>query len=225
MLALILPLAREFNSWLPLKTAYKAAGTKDSSVEISCSYMINAHHGAFLSVMLGTAATDLTSWILLGTDFCLNLFLALRIVCMKRKKDIDESKEDKMINDLVCLTLNEIVEVVVPLSYFVCFVVSYYGPNAELIGGVKGDFFHHTPVTNIERFVKNVSMLTAVDFMSGVTAGILLWIFSKVDILRMYKNLMQEFWPLFTINTAYMMCVVSSLCFARMIIRYSIKPR
>ena len=104
VLALILPLAREFNLWVQLKTAYKAAGTKDSTVEISCSYMINAHHGAFLSVMLGTAATDLTSWILLGTDFCLNLFLALRIVCMKRKKDIDESKEDKMINDLVCLT-------------------------------------------------------------------------------------------------------------------------
>ena len=68
----------------------------------------------------------------------------IRIIWVKRKKDIDVKLEGKMINNLLCLTLNEIVEAVVPLSFFVCFLVSYYGPNAALIGGVKSDFFHYT---------------------------------------------------------------------------------
>ena len=163
VLALTLPFAREFNLWLQLKTAYRAAGAKDSSVEISCSYMINTRHCVFLSVMLGTAATDLTSWVILGSDFLFNLFLTLRIMWMKRKKDIDVKMEGKMINNLLCLTVNEVVEAVVPLSFFVCFLVSYYGPNASLIGGVKGDFFHNTPVTNIERFIENLFLFIAVD--------------------------------------------------------------
>ena len=211
VLALTLPFAREFNLWLQLKTVYRAADAKDSSVEISCSYMINTRHCVFLSVMLGTAATDLTSWVILGSDFLFNLFLTLRIMWMKRKKDINVKMEGKMINNLLCLTVNEIVEAVVPLSFFVCFLVSYYGPNAALIGGVKSDFFHYTPVTNIERFIENLFLFIAVDFMSVVTAGIFLWIFSKVNLLRMYMNVMKEFWPIMTINTAYSICVVSVL--------------
>ena len=166
VLALTLPFAREFNLWLQLKTVYRAADAKDSSVEISCSYMINTRHCVFLSVMFGTAATDLTSWVILGSDFLFNLFLTLRIMWVKRKKDIDVKMEGMMINNLLCLTLNEIVEAVVPLSFFVCFLVSYYGPNAALIGGVKSDFFHYTPVTNIERFIENLFLFIAVDFMS-----------------------------------------------------------
>ena len=88
-----------------------------------------------------------------------------------------------------------------------------------MIGGVKSDFFHYTPVTNIERFIENIFLFIAVDFMSVVTAGIFLWIFSKVNLLRMYMNLMQEFWPIMTINTAYMICVVSVVSLELMEIR------
>ena len=211
VLALTLPLAREFNLWLQLKTAYRAAGSKDTSVEISCSYMINTRHCVFLSVMLGTTATDLTSWVILGSDFIFNLFLTLRIMWLKRKKEIDVKTETKMIENLLSLTLNEIVEAVVPLSFFACFLISYYGPNAELIGGVKSNFFHYTAVSNIERFIENLFLFIAVDFTSVITAGIFLWIFSKVNIFRMYLNLQQEFWPIMTINSAYMICVVSYL--------------
>ena len=209
VLALTLPFARELNLWMQLKTAYKSAGSKDSSVEISCSYMVNTRHCVFLSVMLGTTATDLTSWVILGSDFVINLFLTLRIMWMKRQKEIDSKMETKMIHNLVSLTLNETVEAVVPLSFFVCFLVSYYGPNAEIIGGVKSDFFHYTPVTNIERFIENLFLFIAVDFTSVITTTLFLWIFSKINIFRMYKNLQQEFWTIMTINTAYIICVVS----------------
>ena len=57
----------------------------------------------------------------------------------------------------------EIVEAVVPLSFFVCFLVSYYGPNSTLIGGAKSGFFHYTPVTNIERFIQILFLFIAVD--------------------------------------------------------------
>ena len=106
---------------------------------------------------------------------------------------------------------DEIVESAVPLSFFACFLVSYYGPNATLIGGVKSEFFHYTHVTNIERFIQILFIFIAVDFMSFVTAGIFLWIFHTVNLLRMYMNMMQEFSPIMTNYTAYMICVVRVL--------------
>ena len=80
---------------------------------------------------------------------------------------------------------DEIVESAVPLSFFACFLVSYYGPNATLIGGVKSEFFHYTPVTNIERFIQNLFLFIAVDFIIVVTSGIFVWVFYKVNRLRM----------------------------------------
>ena len=73
VLALTLPALREFDIWIFCKLAYKAAGAVDPSVEIASSFSINTRHGIFLSVILGTAATDLSCWIIFGTDFIINM--------------------------------------------------------------------------------------------------------------------------------------------------------
>ena len=44
-----LTLVREFNIWMLTKIAYKAAGAKDSSVEIFISFNENTRHAMYLS--------------------------------------------------------------------------------------------------------------------------------------------------------------------------------
>ena len=218
--ALTLPLARQFNLWIQSKPAYKAAGgVNDSSVELSFSQNITIQHCAFLTVMLGTSATDVTCWITLGMDFTINIYKCLKIIWLKQTRLIDEKKEKEMVQSLLALVINEVVEAVVPLTYLICFMMAYYGPNAELIGNIRNGYWQYTPVSNIERFIKNVLLYFFVDFTSAIISAILLWTFCRINIIRAYMHWQKEFWLVMAVNTAYFVNMVSY----KMLIYFTIK--
>ena len=208
MLALTFPIIREVNVWVLLKLAYKAASANDTSVTISVSHNLNTRHCVFLSVTLGTEATDLTSWVILGTDFVYNTYLAAKIIWIKRRRCTNNENDEEMFHLMYSLTINELVEVVVPLTYMICFLFAFYGPNGEQIGGVRSNHFHYIPVSDINRFIANMTLLLMVDFMSVLLVACMLWIFCKINFARAYMLMQKEFWILATITTAHMIYVV-----------------
>ena len=209
ILGLLLPLIREFNMLIVTKASYKAAGAKDTSVTIICSHVVNTYHCFFISVMLGSYATDLTCWVILSVDFIINIFLCFNIIWIRKRKCNNDKKENDMIQSLISLIINELVEFVVPLTYLICFTGAYYGPNAELIGNIRSSYFHYIPISNINIFVKNLSLFLFVDFMSVMISGLLLWIFCKINIIRAYVHIQKEFWLVMAVNTAYTINMVS----------------
>ena len=211
ILSLILPIIRELDIWIQEYLAHKAADANDTSVTISVSHNINTQHCIFLAVMIGSKATDLSSWIILGSDFIYNSYLALSLIRIKKSGIISDKNDQKMYHLLFSLTVNELVEVLVPLTFLICFLSAYYGPNAEKIGGVKSDQFHYQPITDIHEFIKKLMIFMIVDFCSVILLGTMLWLTCKISLLRSYMTMQKEFWPIITITNAFYIWVVSML--------------
>jgi len=209
LVAVFLIPIREFNVWLQTKVGFKTAGVEDSSVSITCGHNINMRHCFFLSVVLGTIATDLTCWVILVIDVGINLYLCLRIVWTKMKIGINENNESQMVDLFLTLIINQTVEIVVPFTYVICFIISYYGPNAEMIGTVKSEYGHHIPVKEIEHFCQNLGFFLLADCLSVTTTCVLFWIFCRVNIIRAFAYMQKEFWLIMAVNTAYTVNVVS----------------
>ena len=202
---LLIPI-REFNLWLQTKVGYKTAELtpeKDSSISITCGHNINNRHCFFLSVVLGTIATDVTCWVILAIDFSINLYLELKIIWTKYRTGFNEDNEAYMVDLFIDLIINETVEIVVPFTYFICFTIAYYGPNAELIGTVKSEYWHHVPVKDYMLFCENVGLFLVADVISLTLSFCLFWFFCKVNIVRAFSYMQKEYWMLMAVNTAY----------------------
>ena len=50
---------------------------------------------------------------------------------------------------LFCLTLKEFMELSIPAVYCASFLMAYYGPNAEVLGNVKNDYWQFEKVENV----------------------------------------------------------------------------
>ena len=194
--------------WLQQKVASKAAGVESNAVDITCGHNINNRHCFFLSVVLGTSATDLTCWIILAVDFSINMFLMFRAIWIKRK-GISEKNEAKVVNTLMELVVAQAVEVAVPFTYLTTFLVAYFGPNATLLGGVLNDWWHYSAVTDLGLFLENVGLFLFADCVSISTAVVCMKIFANINVLRAFVKLQKEFWLLMAVNTAYTVNMVN----------------
>ena len=68
-LSITLPFLREANIWIQEMIAYKSADCKDALESIAVIHGVNTRHCEFLSVRVGTKATNVSSWIILFSDF------------------------------------------------------------------------------------------------------------------------------------------------------------
>ena len=98
-------------------------------MDLIASNIIAVFHALFVSQCVGAAATDFSTYLLLGIDFVLNMYFQFRVFYLYKKKRFEECSEE-----LQSLVLNEFLEAIIPLLYLVCFLAAFYGPNAEIIG-------------------------------------------------------------------------------------------
>ena len=110
-------------------SAKKSAGKSDQFVDLIASNIIGVFHALFVSQCVGAAATDFSTYLLLGIDFVLNMYFQCRVFYLHKKKRFEECAEE-----LHSLVLNEFLEAIIPFLFLVCFLAAYYGPNAEIIG-------------------------------------------------------------------------------------------
>ena len=95
------------------------------------------------------------------------------------------------------------------MTYIFIILMSYFGPNSELLGNIKMEIWQfQKPITDIDAYVQNVSLLLAVDVLSFVINGILLRVFCKVNLVKVLKELQQEFWLAFMLAEAYILMEV-----------------
>ena len=188
--ALMLPLVREFNTWISLYWARKASGGDLTSALIACHHAVSITHSLFLTYTLGSVATILTSGIVLGSDFMINVFTCLWII---RKKKKDPENIDQQIELAQLLVVYEMVEFVVPLSYLLCFLIAYFGPNADLIGDVGSSYWQYNAVKDVWHVIKLVSIFFCIDVGSIIINTSMLWYFSQINLWRIFLALQHEF--------------------------------
>jgi hypothetical protein len=110
-----------------------------------------------------------------------------------------------MIEELI---LTERIEVIVPLTYMICFSIAYYGPNAEILGNVKLDLWHFKPALDFGNYMRSVLILFVVDFMSLVITGKLLQTTCNITVVKVFKNIQSEFWLIMAVQQAWSLAQV-----------------
>lgn len=206
IICIFLPLVKEINAWIMNKLACKAASGDITAVNITASYNISARHALFLAFILGSITTSTSSILLLAEDFMINVYVALRVIWMKKRNPINEEKQIEMLQDLI---ISEIVEFVVPLSYLLCFSVAYFGPNANLLGNVGNSYWQYNAVEDVAHTIGNIFMFFMIDMCSLVVCSCLLWIFCRINLYRVYIVVQKEFGNIFLVILSHIFTTVS----------------
>lgn len=115
--AIVLPALREFWTQMSLKLFQSSPNADVCAGVITVKYSISVTHTIILCNTIGTIATEVTSWILIAVDFFLNICLAGRLVCMRKRNSYNMQKQIDVLQELV---LYELAEFLVPPPF--CFV-------------------------------------------------------------------------------------------------------
>ena len=113
--------------------------------------------------------------------------------------------------DVIRLTAIEIVEFLTPIAYSITFAMAFYGPNADIIGGVKFANWQYHEVTNIWSYLIASGMMFFADLTCLVASGLILWKFASVNMFEQGYKLLTFYWPLLAINMAGTFFIVSIL--------------
>ena len=90
-------------------------------------------------------------------------------------------------------------------------LMAYYGPNDDILGNVKLNVWHfQAPIDDINTFVKTLSFLFAIDFLSFIINAILLWKTCKINVMAVLQNLQKKYGYLMFVSETYLLFEVSS---------------
>ena len=98
------------------------------------------------------------------------------------------------------LAINEMIEFVAPLVYLVCFVLAYYGPNSNMIGGVRSNYWQYSSHDDIGHAVSYILIFFVVDITSAFICHYLLWKLGKISLFRACLALQKELGFLFALR-------------------------
>ena len=116
----------------------------------------------FLSVKVEGVATDTFLYVLLFVEHSINMIFVYRIFKAKEKSGLIPNKE-RLCNDLQALVLAEALEIIIPIAYLVCLLIAFYGPNAEILGNVKNNYWQFQSIDDITIPIKNILFLVGID--------------------------------------------------------------
>ena len=207
IIALCLPLVREFNSWVMANLYGKAAKSDIIGSKLVGGYMVSTWHAVFLCYSIGSLTTDITSWLIMGTDFLINICISLRLVWVKKRRPDDIEKQYELLLEVL---IAELTEFLVPLAFLLTFIASYYGPNSTLIGNVGSSYWQYNAVDDGKQYVKNILMFFFIDFCSCVASAIVLWLFCRINLAKAFVTLETEFAWIFCVQLSILVQVVGS---------------
>ena len=207
ILAFLLPFLREFNFQMMNKIMIQFPGIDDDDVSAAIVIGINTFHAVYVAVKIGHTATQITSYLILAIDFILNLYSCHGIITLHRsivpRNLTNNSLTVREINRrLLKLILIEILEVTIPISYIATVLVAYYGPNAELLGNIRSDYWQYKPIDDIGNVVLAVLSMFTIDLCSAIIAGFALYKICLIDFPRQACAAMKKYWPVVAVNLA-----------------------
>ena len=201
IMALILPLFREFTVWAFTKYYTKHAEERDKKpIRIMVFHDLATRHALALSIVATTSASTQTSFLLVGIDFAINVCLAINIIRKKRtnpEEDVDQDVQELM--------MAEKIEFVVPLLYYLTFVMGYYGPNGDLFGGLRIKIWHRQSLFDPETATYWLTIFFLIDIGSLVVSAILLWVFCRINCFSHYLKISVAFWFIMAVQETHWM--------------------
>ena len=216
---LIVPVTKEINDRIIDRFITKSA-LPENIVEASFIGKIsnNLAYSFWLAITLATSATEVTGFVLLGINFCLNLLICFRALKLTRKVSpppfntvAKKDLRDKVVTELI---LNESIEILVPIAFIGSFSAAYFGPNNDTLGGVGCSVWTYHKVDDLYDLFLPVLEMAIFDSGSLIISGCLLWNFCRINIIRKYCKTIKKFWIYLAIGSGY---YINAVCVTRII--------
>ena len=192
--ALALPAYKEIHSMVSSKLLKNAANGDAFGSMLYLKYVVNIHYVSNLCIVLGSIATNATSWVLMGVDYAFNMWLCFNIV---RKNKSGNPMIQEQIDTLVDLALCEQVEFHVPLAFISVFAMASYGPNSGLFGGIGSSRWGNTAIGDIDQAIENMLFFFLIDFSSTIASAVILWFSCRINLWKAFNELQKEFRKIF----------------------------
>ena len=114
-------------------------------------------------------------------------------------KKRNNEKIEEQINLMQDLAIFELVEFQAPLSLILVFMLTYFGPNGHLFGNILNSYWAFGAIDNVEKTFTKMIVFFAADFSSSITCTILLWLFCRINFLKVLMELQKEFSKSFSV--------------------------
>ena len=198
VMAIVLPMIRSLDAKVLQRLLNKCGSGENRVVESCTSIMSNVTFNLFVTISVSTNSTFETTFCILLVGVLFNLYECFGIIKLHRKIETDDSlrlqKHKAMETKIRALAISEILEILVPLSYTLTFMVAYHGPNATILTGIKNDYWNQTPADNIGKVLAAELILFSVDFAALVVVLVLLWYFCKIKMLKQFCWELKKYW-------------------------------
>ena len=213
----LLPFIKKVSSIVTTKIAIKASQEESLSAKIAMIANVGSIHSFAVSLLMGSDISSTTAYVIMLLDSIPNILSFRTIVKLHRI-----GEKEKQMEELKCLALKELMEISIPVVYCISFVIAFYGPNAEILGNVKNDYWQYQKVEIVFDKLTNNAIFILVDAIRGAIIGLLLKRFCELNFLRTYCEIISSYGILVLVYVSGALAVVSIIIhYALLSLHYS----
>ena len=184
------------------KMVEKATKENTFSAGFVVSCRVGCIHSLFLMLVIGSKATLATTIIYAIFDIGLLIRIVFKII---KKFEINQNQGNlKMQQTLQQLVMKETLEILLPFSFSVVKILSFYGPNKEWLPLVK----NVTEVDLYGTFAKIFAFMLF-DMTRILVFAIILKKFCKISMFGCYCKLMKNYWKAIATYSTLTIYIVS----------------
>ena len=184
------------------KTVEKAKEDKNLSAGLAVSCRVGCVHAMFLMLVIGSKATLATTIIYAILDIGLIIIMFFKII---KNVEINQNQGNlNMQTTLQKLVLRETLEILLPFSFSVVKILSFYGPNKDTAPLVRN-------VTEVDLYVTfaKVFAFLLFDMTRILVLATILKKFYRISMFGSYCKLMKDYWKVIASYSTLTIYIVS----------------
>ena len=187
----------------------KAKEERDLNFEFATQCKVTSMHTLFLILMLGSSASNLTSYSIYAIDAVLNLKACYGVIKEFKKYGTEDRREVQYA--ILSMMTEEILEILLSSMYAMVLCVAYYGTNSEILGNIGNDYWAYEKITDITETLKGTIILLLADLTLLIMSFFFIWKFCKIAATYHFLRWMECYWKPTAIIIAYLLNSVSVL--------------
>ena len=184
--ALFFPLIRKLFELISVEIGFKAAGEKNIPVKLALICHVACLHTVTLSTLLGSDIASTTAYVLMIVECLPNMISTANI--MRSETNVQEREIA-----IKCLTMREFLEVLIPAAYSLSFLIAYYGPNAEILGIVKNNYWQYKKIENVFKKLMRIGLLFTVDVVRAIIISLVLGFVCNFNMYKIYCQITHRY--------------------------------
>ena len=209
IMAVLIPMSKVSTKLALSKIMDRVERSEKESANVLLASRVNFTYGYFVATKLA-GARIITMICIVVIDFLMQCKMSHQIIQLGKKVDVHENEKllENRRRASTKLVLAEMCEGLIPLAYALSFAMSYYGPNAKLIGNVGADIWQYKANEDVFKTFMVLSGLFILDLISLLLNATFIWNCAQFNMFPEFSNILQKHWYIIAVllaDTNYIM--------------------